>query len=168
MRLPDTAAGGRGHHGDLRMRSDRTEVASVDRERRISLLRDVALFRGVTDDGLAAIADKATEISFDDGRTIVRQGEVGTGFFLIASGGARVVRDGEAIAHLRPGEFFGELSILDRQPRIAQVVADGSTTCLALASWDFEAILASEPGVALAILREVASRLRALSEDHTH
>ena len=145
-----------------------TNVADVDTDQRISLLRGVALFRGVGDAGLAAIAAKATEVSFDDGRTIVRQGEVGTGFYLIVSGAARVVRDGELIAHLGAGQFLGELSLLDGQPRIAQVVADGRTTCLALASWDFEAILAAQPGVALAILREVASRLRALSEDQSH
>ena len=143
-------------------------MAGVDRDERISLLRGVALFRGVADDGLAAIADKATEVAYEAGRTIVRQGEVGTGFFLIVSGGARVVRAGETIATLGPGQFLGELSLLDQQPRIATVVAEGPTTCLALASWDFEAILASQPGVALAILRGVASRLRALSEDHAH
>ena len=78
------------------------------------------------------------------------------------------MRAGETIAALGPGQFLGELSLLDQQPRIATVVAEGPTTCLALASWDFEAILASQPGVALAILRGVASRLRALSEDHAH
>ncbi|HTC85220.1 MAG TPA: cyclic nucleotide-binding domain-containing protein [Candidatus Acidoferrum sp.] len=140
----------------------------MDRGERISLLRGVALFRGVSDEGLAAIADKATEVSYADGRTIVRQGEVGTGFFLILSGGATVIRDGVTIANLGPGQFLGELSLLDQQPRVANVLAAGPTRCLALASWDFETILASQPGVALAILRGVASRLRALSEDDAH
>jgi CRP-like cAMP-binding protein len=143
-------------------------MAGLTQDERIALLREVALFSGVDDDGLAAVASKSSEVAFEAGRTIVRQGEVGTGFFLIASGRARVVRDGRTLAELGPGQFFGELSLLDQQPRIAQVVAEAPTLCLALASWDFEAILASQPGVALAILRGVARRLRAVSEEHTH
>jgi CRP/FNR family cyclic AMP-dependent transcriptional regulator len=84
------------------------------------------------------------------------------------AGRARVVRDGETLDHLGPGQFFGELSLLDHQPRIAAVTAEERTTCLALASWDFESILVAEPGVALAVLRGVARRLRAVSEDHRH
>jgi CRP/FNR family transcriptional regulator, cyclic AMP receptor protein len=144
------------------------DMAGLTREERISMLREVGLFQGVGDDGLAAVADKATEIAFEPGRTIVRQGEIGTGFYLIASGQAKVVRDGRTLAELGPGQFFGELSLLDQQPRIAQVVAETPTECLALASWDFESILASQPGVALSVLRGVARRLRAVSEEHSH
>jgi CRP-like cAMP-binding protein len=143
-------------------------MAGLSQDARISLLREVGLFQGVDDAGLAAVAAKAKEIAFDAGRTIVRQGEIGTGFFLIVSGGARVVRDGKQIARLGEGDFFGELSLLDQQPRIAHVLAETPTECLALASWDFEAILASQPGVALAILRGVARRLRAVSEEPSH
>jgi CRP/FNR family cyclic AMP-dependent transcriptional regulator len=145
-----------------------TSTADLTTDDRMALLRDVELFRGVADEGLAAIAAAATEVSFEAGRTIVRQGEVGTGFFMIVTGRARVVRDGETLNHLGPGQFFGELSLLDHEPRIAAVVAEEPTTCLALASWDFESILAGQPGVALAILRGVARRLRAVSEDHRH
>jgi CRP/FNR family cyclic AMP-dependent transcriptional regulator len=143
-------------------------TAELGQDERMELLRSVQLFHGVSDDDLATIATKATEVSFDPGRTIVRQGEVGTGFFMIVSGTARVIRDGDTLSRLGPGEFFGELSLLDGQPRIANVVAEEPTTCLALASWDFEAILAAEPGVALAVLRGVARRLRSVSEDHRH
>ena len=72
----------------------------------------------------------------------------------------RVIRDGETLAELGPGDFFGELSVLDGLPRIAQVVSVEPTTCLALASWDFEAVVRDQPTVALAILRELAGRLR--------
>lgn len=143
-------------------------MAGLTEQERVALLREVGLFREVGDDGLAAVAAKATEIAFEAGRMIVRQGEVGTGFFVISTGQARVIRDGQTIAELGPGQFFGELSLLDQQPRIANVVAESNVDCLALASWDFEALLASQPGVALAILRGVAKRLRAVSEEHSH
>ncbi len=84
------------------------------------------------------------------------------------AGAVRIVRDGTDIAHLGPGEFFGELSVLDGMPRTAQVIADGPTTCLALASWDFEAVVAEEPSVALAVMRGLARRLRELTEGHRH
>ena len=134
----------------------------------MDLLRGVALFNGVSDEGLSAIAAAATEIDIEAGRPIVRQGDVGTGFYLIVAGRARVVRDGRTLGVLGPGQFFGELAVLDGLPRIAMVVAEEATRCLAVASWDFEAILAAQPGVALAVLREVARRLREVSEDSRH
>lgn len=137
-------------------------------DRRIELLGTVGLFDGISRDGLAAVAEKAIEVDFPEGRQIVRQGEVGTGFFLIATGSADVVRDGRTIARLGPGDFFGELSLLDREPRIATVVTGAPTTCLAISSWEFETVLETQPGLAIAILRGVARRLRAVSEEHRH
>jgi CRP-like cAMP-binding protein len=78
------------------------------------------------------------------------------------------VRGGETIATVGPGDFFGELSVLDGRPRVAQVIANEPTVCLALASWDFEAVVMDEPRVALAILRGLAGRLRDLTEAHRH
>jgi CRP/FNR family cyclic AMP-dependent transcriptional regulator len=141
---------------------------SLTSERRTQLLATVALFGGLGPDDLAAIADRAVEVDFGEGRTIVRQGEVGTGFFLIATGLARVVRDGQTIAELGPGDFFGELSLLDGEPRIAAVVTQTATTCLAIASWDFEALLEAQPRLAILLLKGVARRLRAVSEEHHH
>ncbi|HEX5241125.1 MAG TPA: cyclic nucleotide-binding domain-containing protein, partial [Candidatus Limnocylindrales bacterium] len=97
-----------------------------------------------------------------------RQGEIGTGFFVVIDGRVRVVRDGSLIATLGPGEFFGELSVLDRQPRNAMVAAEVATTCLALASWDFEAVLLEQPRLTLAILRGVAVRLRTATDSARH
>ena len=129
-----------------------------------NLLDRVDLFAGLGGISLEAIAEHAVEVDFATGRPIVRQGEVGTGFFLVVSGGARVVRDGDELARLGPGDFFGELSLLDQQPRIATVTADGPTTCLAIASWEFEELLDEQPRLAVGILKAVVRRLRALSE----
>ncbi len=141
---------------------------TLTRDRRLDLLAAAPLLDGVDDDGLARIADRVIEVEFAPGHVIARQGEVGTGFFVIASGGARVVRDGKTIATLGPGDFFGELSVLDGKPRNAQVIAEGPTVCLALATWDFEAVVSEQPTVALAILRGLAARLRAMTEELRH
>ena len=141
---------------------------TMTRDRRTELIGGCALFRGLDQGQLAAVAESATEVDFPAGRVIARQGEIGTGFFIVVEGEVRVVRDGQTIATLGPGEFFGELSVLDRQPRIAQVVAATPTRCLALASWDFEKVLLANPALALAILRELAGRLRNVTEQQHH
>jgi len=134
-------------------------------DRRIDLLASCRLFHGVTAEHLAAVAESAAEVDYPAGAVIVRQGEIGTGFFIVADGSVRVVRDGRTIATLGPGEFFGELSVLDGGPRVAQVVADEPTRCLALASWDFERVLLDHPALTLAILRGIATRLRDVTEE---
>jgi CRP/FNR family cyclic AMP-dependent transcriptional regulator len=140
----------------------------LGREEKIDMLGSMPLFQGVDVEDLGGIADRTVEVDYAGGGVIVREGEIGTGFFVIVSGSVRVVRDGETVSTLGRGEFFGELSVLDRRPRIAQVVAAEPTTCLALASWDLEAVIAEQPRVALAMLRVLAERLRDLSDAHRH
>ena len=137
-------------------------------DRKTELLAAAPLFADVDADGLARIAARTVEVEFSAGHVIARQGEIGTGFFLVVSGRVRVVRDGQEAASMGPGDFFGELSILDGKPRVAQVVATEPTVCLALASWDFEAVVTEQPAVALAVLRALADRLRSMSESGHH
>jgi CRP/FNR family transcriptional regulator, cyclic AMP receptor protein len=137
-------------------------------DRRSELLAGCQLFHGIDADGLAALATKAAQVEFPAGHVIARQGEIGTGFFVVIEGRVRVVRDGEVVTTLGPGEFFGELSVLDRMPRNAMVAAEVPTTCLALASWDFEAVMLDQPKLTLAILRGVATRLRQVTDSARH
>ena len=141
---------------------------TLTRDEATRLLAGTRLFAGVDADGLARIADRMTELDVPGDRVIARQGDIGTGFYVVVAGAVRVVRDGETIARLGPGDFFGELSVLDGRPRLAQVVSAEPTTCLALASWDFEAVIREQPSVALAIMRELAGRLRDRTETASH
>ena len=147
---------------------------TLTHDRRTELLAGCPLFRGIDASGLAGLADLATSVDFPAGHVIARQGEIGTGFFVVIDGMVRVVRDGAVVARLGPGEFFGELSVLDGQPRVAQmprnasVVAEAPTTCLALASWDFEKVLLEQPALTLSILRGVATRLRDATDSSRH
>jgi CRP/FNR family transcriptional regulator, cyclic AMP receptor protein len=155
--------------GQHRSRASSTEeLLTLTQDRRAELLAGCPLFRGIDADGLAKLAALATSVDFPAGHLIARQGEIGTGFFVIVSGAVRVVRDGTVVARLGPGEFFGELSVLDRMPRNATVAAEEPTSCLALASWDFENVLLEEPALTLAILRGVAMRLREVTESARH
>jgi CRP-like cAMP-binding protein len=141
---------------------------TLTQDRRATLLAAAPLFADVDAAGMERIAERAVEVEFAADRVIARQGDIGTGFFVIVSGGARVVRDGAVVARLGPGDFFGELSVLDGLPRVAQVLADGPTTCLALATWDFEAVVREQPAVALAVMRGLARRLRDVTEGPHH
>jgi CRP/FNR family cyclic AMP-dependent transcriptional regulator len=141
---------------------------TLTQDRRAELLAGCPLFRGIDAEGLAMLAGRATQVDFPAGHVIARQGEIGTGFFVVVSGRVRVVRDGTVVAQLGAGEFFGELSVLDRMPRNAMVAAEEPTSCLALASWDFDAVLLEQPALTLAILRGVAARLREVTESVRH
>ena len=141
---------------------------TLSHDRRAELLSAARLFDGVDAAGMARLAAVVVEVDFPRDHVIARQGDIGSGLFVITSGRVRVVRDGLPIAELGPGEFFGELSVLDGRPRTAQVVATEPTTCLALSTWDFESVVREEPSVALAILRGLAGRLRDLTEAERH
>ena len=141
---------------------------TLSHDRRAELLSAARLFDRVDAAGMARLAAVVVEVDFAPDHVIARQGDIGSGLFVITSGGARVIRDGQKFADLGPGDFFGELSVLDGQPRTAQVIATGPTTCLALSTWDFETVVREEPSVALAILRGLAGRLRVLTETDRH
>lgn len=141
---------------------------TLTHDHKAELLAAAPLLAGVDPEGLASIGARTVEVAFAPGQVIARQGDVGTGFFIVATGRVTVIRDGATIATLGPGEFFGELSVLDGMPRTAQVVAAEPTVCLALATWEFEAVVREHPAVALAVLRGLAMRLRTLTEARHH
>jgi CRP/FNR family transcriptional regulator, cyclic AMP receptor protein len=144
-----------------------SEMALTTEEKTAWLAR-VELFEGCSPAALRQIAERSGEIEFPAGRHIVTQGMIGNGLYIIVAGLARVVKGDETVALLGPGEFFGELSVIDQLPRTASVVAEEDTTCLGLASWDLIAEIERDPQLALNLLRGLASRLRAVREQHRH
>ena len=72
----------------------------LSRERKIELLGAMPLFDGLDADDLGGVADRTVEVDYGQGGVIVREGEIGTGFFVIVSGQVRVVRDGETVSTL--------------------------------------------------------------------
>ena len=138
----------------------------TDRTDKATLLASLELFSGMDADALKAIAAKATEAEFAVRQPIVRKGEMGNGLFLIVEGSAEVVLDGNVIARLQAGDLVGELSVFDRTPRLANVIAMEPTRCLALAAWDVEALIRQDPRVSLALLRALARRVRTASAPH--
>ncbi len=131
-------------------------------------LEKVPLFRDCSVEVLDRLADATAEFDFAPDVPIVRQGQVGNGLYVIVAGGARIVAGSDELARFGPGDFFGELSVLDQAPRSASAFAVGPTVCLALASWDLVAVLEGEPALAMNLLQELASRLRTADAQLRH
>jgi CRP/FNR family cyclic AMP-dependent transcriptional regulator len=144
------------------------DLVTLTVDRRNELLGACPLFRGVTGDDLMAVGNRSVEVDFPAEHVIARQGEIETGFFVVIDGHVRVVRDGDEIARLGPGEFFGEMSVIDGLPRTAMVVTIEPTRCLALASWEFERLVLDHPTIGLAIMRGLSARLRSKTETKQH
>ena len=90
----------------------------------------------------------------------VRQGQVGTGVYVILSGSVRVLRGSDELARLAKGDFFGELSVIDQKPRYASVEAAEPTQVLALASWDLLALLETDAQLGLNMIKGLVARIR--------
>jgi CRP/FNR family transcriptional regulator, cyclic AMP receptor protein len=132
-------------------------------------LANVQLFATCTSRELAQIALAIDERAAAAGEVVVRQGDEGTALFLIVSGLAEVTRDGQAVVTLGPGEYFGELALLDGSPRSASVTASSGLSLLVLGQREFVAVIDEWPGVARKLLIQLATRLRdAEQETVTH
>lgn len=125
-----------------------------------TVLRDVPLFSGMTDRALDAIADLTSETSFGVGDELVRQGEPGDSFLILRSGSAQVLKDGQAIRDLGPGDFLGEISLIDGGPRTATVRATEPIAAVVIGRDDFATLLERHPAVRLELLMALTSRIR--------
>ncbi len=127
-------------------------------------LADVPLFSSCSNRELQKIARAADEITVDEGREIVTQGATGHEAFVVIDGTARVVRNDQEIATMGPGDYFGELALLDGGPRTASVVATSPMTLLVLGQREFAGLIDEVPGLAHKILTSLAQVVRALDD----
>lgn len=135
----------------------------------VALLRQVSIFKDLSPGELSDLASRVRPRTAEAGLVIVSHEEPGDALFVIASGKVKVVLYGETgreiiLSILRRGDFFGEMSLLDRQPRSANVVAVEESELLALDREAFQTHLAAHPVTALAILAEMSRRLRHADE----
>ena len=134
----------------------------------LQLLGSVGLFEGLSKKELTQVHKQAREGEFSAGDVIVTEGETGVGFHLILSGRAKVLAGNRTIATLGPGDFFGELSLIDRGPRTATVIANSTLKTLSLVSWEFLPMLDRNPSIARKLLVAITGRLRNERKSHTH
>jgi CRP-like cAMP-binding protein len=150
--------------GSVARRIRRGEVAPKGRVPRetVALLQGVPLFSGLSKRDVRRIGGLARKVAFAPGRTIVERGVRGDCFYLVVDGTAKVygsvVPTGRAIARLGPGEFFGEMALLDGGPHTATVVAETRVTAMDPRP-SFRQLLLKEPAVSLRMLEEMAQRV---------
>lgn len=134
----------------------RTKAAHLDH------LKSIPLFSYCTRKELRELAARCTAVPAQAGRTLIRQGEVGDEFFVVVSGHGQVSRDGVIVDLVGPGDYFGELAMLDRAPRNATVTVTESMDLLVFSRSDFEGALFAAPLMTRKLLAGMACRLRGL------
>lgn len=141
-------------------------VKEPEKARLVRMLGTVALFSGLNKNDLERIANAGREVTFEAGKTILKQGEPGVGFFLILEGKVEVRKKGRTVGTAETGAFFGEMTVIDDKPRSADVVAVEPTRCFAMTAWSFSPFLRS-PTIAVKIIRELVRRVRQLEENES-
>jgi CRP/FNR family transcriptional regulator, cyclic AMP receptor protein len=127
----------------------------------VQALSNTDLFAGISRKALAAIASQARVVNHAEGKDITEEGGGAAGFHLIRSGDVSVSVGGHDRPDLGPGDYFGEISMIDGKPRSATVHARTPVTTIALASWAFHPILDDHPEVTKELLKVMCARLRA-------
>jgi CRP/FNR family cyclic AMP-dependent transcriptional regulator len=125
----------------------------------VSQLKSVPLFQTVSDEELSEIAPFAEEVSVEAGTQLVREGDFSYEFFAIEEGQAEVTRGVEHVADLGPGDFFGEIGVLERDLRTASVVAQTDMRLVTLTGWDMKRMEKAMPQ-AVERVREVLAERR--------
>jgi CRP-like cAMP-binding protein len=121
----------------------------------------VPLFAALEPGDRAKLAEQLRELEFEQGSTILRQGERGArvlAFFIVAAGEAAVSRDGAEVARLGSGDFFGEIGLFQDAPRNATVTAATDLRCWALSSWEFRPFVEAHPSLGWQLLATLADR----------
>lgn len=140
---------------------------------KVALLGKVPLFAGLDTGRLKQLAAASRVCVYPDGAEIIEEGvEILTfddGLYLLIDGAVEVRKDstdgvdGRLLARFGPGEFFGEMALLDDEPRSASVYAVTDSLCLVLSRWDFHRQLHGDPDMAVKMLTVLARRLRVTS-----
>jgi CRP-like cAMP-binding protein len=125
------------------------------------VLSQVPLFATVPKKDLRVLARAAHDMTYEAGTRLASQNDIGVTFFTVIDGEADVILNGKPIKRLGPGDYFGEMSIIDRAPRSADVVAASKLHCLVFTQWEFRPFLKEHPDVAWALLEVLVARLRA-------
>ncbi|MGA8603811.1 MAG: cyclic nucleotide-binding domain-containing protein [Thermoplasmata archaeon] len=132
----------------------------MDPESVMKQLAAVPLFSGLSKKLLHTLAATAADRTYKPGDVIVRQDEKAIRFYLVVDGKVEVERSGKVVATLGPGQYFGEMALLDEEPRTASVKATTQARCLVLYSWEFWSSVGKDPEAMRSLLRETVRRLR--------
>jgi CRP-like cAMP-binding protein len=132
---------------------------------RLLLLRGVSIFRALRDDFLIRLSSVMEERAFPSRSMIFKQGDDGQSLFIVARGRVRIHIDRQELAILGRGDFFGEMSLFDTEPRSASVTAVEPCTCLELTQAQLYEAINETPEIAFKLISILSGRIRELNQD---
>jgi CRP-like cAMP-binding protein len=141
---------------------DRYHQAVPSADPKLALIASVPLFAELNKREIEFLGRLMDEVDIADGKVLTREGARGGEFFLVLEGSIRIERGGKEINRLGPGDFLGEIALIDQGPRTATATADGPARVMVLTSSAFASMLGQNAGVETKILRVLARRVRDL------
>jgi len=138
------------------------------RDPKLERLSQVSLFSGCTKSELKLVGSSVDEIEVPAGKVLIRQGQPGRECFVIVEGRATAAIRGKGSYGMGPGTCFGEMSLLDSEPRSATVTADTDMRLLVLGSREFSTLVSRVPNVALRVMSSLAQRVRQAERAQPH
>lgn len=137
-------------------------------DQKLELLRHVPLLDGLSGKDLEEVGQLADEVDVPDGQVLTREGAPGSEFFVIVNGAVRIEQGGSEVATLGPGDFLGEISLLDDRPRTATATAVGPTALLVLTRGGFRTLMMDFPTIEQTVMRALVDRICQLDPAATH
>jgi CRP/FNR family cyclic AMP-dependent transcriptional regulator len=138
------------------------------KDHKLELIRGVPLFEHCGGRDLEKIGQLADEVDVPAGKVLIHEGATAREFFAVIDGSMRVEINGKQINTLGPGDFFGEIALVDGGPRTATVVAEEPSRLLVLGHREFHTLLEQNPGIQLQVLTALAKRVRRLEPEGTN
>jgi CRP-like cAMP-binding protein len=132
---------------------------------KVIILKSVNIFAQIPDDILAEVAAILEEVEVAEGETVFEKGEMGNALYIIVAGALRVHDGTHTFSHMGAREVFGEMALLDAEPRSASVTADEETLLLCLDQEDFFELMEDHSAIARGVIQVLSQRLRARTED---
>jgi CRP/FNR family transcriptional regulator, cyclic AMP receptor protein len=124
------------------------------------MLKRVPLFAGLDNKEIQQIADSMRERHFKAGDTVTQEGAGGVGFFVVESGEADVTVGGETRGTVGPGDYFGEIALINESPRTATITARTDMACYGMTPWDFRPLVETNSTIAWKLLTAMAEKLK--------
>ena len=138
------------------------------RDEKLEKLRQVPLFAHLGKRETERLGMLADELDVPDGQVLTRQGASGGEFFIVLDGTVAIEKDGQQIATMNPGDFLGEISLIDGKPRTATARADGDARLLVIGRAPFHELMDEFPSVRVAVLQALAERVRSHEPSPAH
>jgi CRP/FNR family cyclic AMP-dependent transcriptional regulator len=131
----------------------------------VDALQRVSLFADLDKREVEQIARSFKERRFSEGETVAKEGLGGAAFFLIDSGEATVSVRGKERATLKPGDYFGEIALIDEGARSATITASSDLVCYGLTLWEFRPLVQQNAAIGWKLLQSLAKMLRVVQQD---